>query len=60
MSLLIPYLQRAFNISRHVQTIKAQRESSYDALDHLPFGIVLVDGSGKPLVVNRQEEHISK
>jgi DNA-binding CsgD family transcriptional regulator/PAS domain-containing protein len=60
LSLLIPHLQRAFMISRHMQTIKAQQESSHDALDHLPFGIVLVDGSGKPLVVNQQAEALSK
>ena len=59
MALLVPHLQRAFEISRHIQTIKAQRESSDDALDHLPFGIVLVDSSGRPVVVNRQAELIS-
>lgn len=60
MALLVPHLQRAFDISRHIQTIKAQKESSDDAFDHLPFGIVLVDGSGKPLVVNQQADLISK
>jgi DNA-binding CsgD family transcriptional regulator/PAS domain-containing protein len=60
MSLLIPHLQRAFHISRHIQTIKAQRESSNDALDHIPFGVVIVDGCGRPVVVNQQAEAISE
>ena len=60
MSLLMPHLQRAFHISRHIQTIKAQLERSNNALDHIPFGIVLVDVNGRPTVINKPAEDMSK
>jgi len=60
MSLLMPHLHRAFHISRHIQSSRAQHEASNNAFDHLPFGVVLVDGTGKPIIVNQQAETISR
>lgn len=60
MSLLMPHLHRAFHISRHIQSIKAQREASNNAFDHIPFGVVLVDDSGRPIVVNQRAENMGR
>ncbi|WP_156521278.1 helix-turn-helix transcriptional regulator [Halothiobacillus diazotrophicus] len=60
MSRLMPHLHRAFQISRHIQQIKAQQMASQHAFDHIPFGVVLVDSDGKPVVVNRQAEDMSR
>lgn len=60
MSLLMPHLRRAFHISRHIQSIQAQHDASSYAFDHLPFGVVFVDRIGKPMIVNKQAEAISR
>jgi len=60
MSLLVPHLQRAFHISRYIQTIKVKNEAAENVLDQLPFGVVLVNGSGKPVIVNRKAKALNK
>lgn len=59
MALLVPHLQRAFNISRRIQSIKAQGEAGTDILNQLPFGLVLIDRAGRVVMVNRQAEAMS-
>lgn len=60
MSLLIPHLQRAFDISRCIQRIKVQSESSADVLNRLPFGVVLVDKNSRPVLVNQQAQALDQ
>jgi DNA-binding CsgD family transcriptional regulator len=60
MSLLVPHLQRAFHISRYIQTIKGQNESATNVIDQLSFGVVLVDGYGKPVTANRKARMLNK
>lgn len=60
MSRLMPHLHRAFQISRHIQQIKAQQMAGQHAFDHIPFGVVFVDGGGKPVAANRRAEDMSR
>jgi DNA-binding CsgD family transcriptional regulator/PAS domain-containing protein len=49
---LVPHLQRALQIQRRLEGLQAFRAAATDALDHLPIGVILMDGRGHPLLIN--------
>jgi DNA-binding CsgD family transcriptional regulator/PAS domain-containing protein len=60
MSLLAPHLQRAFAISHRIQTIRAQDDNNATILNHLPFGVILLNRAGQPVTMNSQAEAMSR
>ena len=52
-SKLIPHFTRAVQISQRFNDLDLQRAATLEALDHMPFGVILVDSRGKILALNR-------
>jgi DNA-binding CsgD family transcriptional regulator/PAS domain-containing protein len=55
---LIPHLQRAFQLHRRLVELKSEHELAVEALDRVPVGVLLLDGTGKALLVNRSAREI--
>lgn len=53
LRLLMPHLQRAFQLHSRVLDLETRLEAATDALDRLPVGVILVDSEGKVLFANR-------
>lgn len=53
LKVLVPHLQRALQIQRRLDGLQAFRAAAGTAFDLLPLGVILMDGSGRPLLVNR-------
>jgi DNA-binding CsgD family transcriptional regulator len=51
--LLMPHLQRAFQLHSRIQRLERKGSTASEALDHLPQGVVLLDAKGHVLLVNR-------
>lgn len=58
LELLIPHLQRAFQINSHLMQLTSKADAACYTLNQLSTGIILVDASGKPVFVNDQAETI--
>jgi DNA-binding CsgD family transcriptional regulator len=56
MRLLLPHLQRAFEIYRRLESLRASSEGAQAALDRLETGLVAVDGKGCAVLMNRRAE----
>jgi DNA-binding CsgD family transcriptional regulator len=55
---LLPHLQRAFQIHERFNGLSQARAAAVDLIDRLPFGVVILDGHGRAIVVNRVAEQI--
>jgi DNA-binding CsgD family transcriptional regulator len=55
---LTPHLQRALQLHTRIVELRAEREAIAETLDRVPVGIVLLDRSGKTLLVNRAASEI--
>lgn len=53
LRVLTPHLQRAIQLHTRLVELRSRRVAIDEALDRIPVGILLLDGSGKTLVVNR-------
>jgi len=58
LRLLLPHLQRAQDIHRHLADTRLQRDIQSTALDRLEIGLVLFGPDGRILLVNRAAEGI--
>jgi len=58
LELLIPHLQRALQVNQQLSQLTNDNDATHDALDRLMIGVILVDGSGKPLFLNKKAEAI--
>jgi len=56
LKLLIPHLQRAFQINSHLMQLTDKADAARCTLNRISTGIILVDSSGKPVFVNDQAE----
>jgi DNA-binding CsgD family transcriptional regulator len=56
--LLLPHLQRVLRMHHRLAELEIERNAAFDALDHLPWGVVLVDQQGNRLVANRRAQEI--
>jgi DNA-binding CsgD family transcriptional regulator len=54
LRLLLPHLQRALQFHREFAELKGQQRASLDALDQLPFGVILLDCDGRIIASNRE------
>jgi len=57
-NLLIPHLQRAFMINRHIAQSEARSSMAEHALDQLSLGIIFIDEQGVPIYINSMAEEI--
>jgi DNA-binding CsgD family transcriptional regulator/PAS domain-containing protein len=55
---LIPHLQRAFQLHRRLMDMKTEHELAVEALDRVPAGILVLDATGKAILVNRSAREI--
>lgn len=51
--LLVPHLQRAFQLHNRIQGLERKGNAAGEALDHLQQGVVLLDAKGHVRLVNR-------
>jgi DNA-binding CsgD family transcriptional regulator len=51
--LLMPHLQRAFQLHTRIQGLERKGDAASEALDHLQQGVVLLDSNGRALLANR-------
>lgn len=55
---LLPHLQRSLQVHERLATVAAARSAGEEVLDRLPFGVVLVDASGRAVLVNHAAQQI--
>jgi DNA-binding CsgD family transcriptional regulator/PAS domain-containing protein len=55
---LIPHLQRAFQLHRHLVDLRTEHELTVEALDRVPAGVMVFDAKGKAILVNRSAREI--
>lgn len=58
LELLMPHLQRSIDLARRLGALEAQKLTSTEAFDLVPFGIVLLNLAGRPIFVNRYANSI--
>lgn len=56
--LLVPHLQRVLGIRSQIARLQTERDAALNTLDHLPWGVVLVDKHGSRLTANRCAQEI--
>jgi DNA-binding CsgD family transcriptional regulator/PAS domain-containing protein len=57
-SVLMPHLQRAFQLQRRLSRLEAQQMAAGEALNRWSMGVILIDQQGKVLLMNRSAESI--
>jgi DNA-binding CsgD family transcriptional regulator/PAS domain-containing protein len=55
---LLPHLQRAFQLHERFTGLAQARTAAEDVIDKLPFGVVMLGGAGRVVLVNRAAEQI--
>lgn len=58
LQVLLPHLQQAIRLSRHFAELDALARLSRSVLDRVPVGVFLLDGFGRPVVLNKAAEEI--
>jgi DNA-binding CsgD family transcriptional regulator len=56
--LLLPHLQRALRMQHRLSELEVERDAAFDALDHLPWGVMVVDNQGRRVIANRRAQEI--
>jgi DNA-binding CsgD family transcriptional regulator/PAS domain-containing protein len=56
--LLLPHLQRAVQLHQRITHLEAGCQAAAEALNRWPLGVILLDGQGKILLMNRSAEGI--
>ena len=56
---LMPHLQRAARLHFQIGGLRRQNQALEAALDRFPFGVVIADGTGRALMVNRAAEEMA-
>lgn len=58
LRILTPHLQRALRLHQKLSDLRQESGAAMDALDRLPYGVVLLDAAGRPLRINRMARGI--
>ncbi len=58
LSHLVPHVERALQLHRQVLRHRAENESFLDLLDRLSVATLIVDGDGRPMVLNHVAENL--
>ena len=56
---LMPHLQRAARLHSKVGSLRRQNQALEGALDRLTFGVLITDGAGRVLLLNRAAEEMA-
>ena len=56
---LVPHLQRAARLHLQMREVRLQQQAVEAALDRLPFGVVIADGTGRARIINRAAEEMA-
>ena len=57
---LSPHIERAVRLHRLVARLEVQRSEAAEVLDRLPLGVILVDGGGRVITMNRSASELAK
>ena len=55
---LMPHLQRAFQVHERMGAAAQARAAAEDVIDKMPFGVILLDASARPVLINRAAHDI--
>jgi DNA-binding CsgD family transcriptional regulator/PAS domain-containing protein len=55
---LLPHLQRAFQLYERLSEVTQAKSAVEDVIDRMPFGVVLLDGTGRVTFVNRAAKRV--
>ncbi|MGH9427410.1 MAG: helix-turn-helix transcriptional regulator [Terriglobia bacterium] len=55
---LMPHLQRALSVHQRIATLEGHQKAAEEAIDQLPMGVILQDGRGKIISMNRAAQAI--
>ena len=55
---LLPHLQRACLLHERLGALEHARSAAEQIIDRMPFGVILLDGAGRPRIVNRTARQI--
>jgi len=55
---LVPHLARVVDLQRRFFVVRDRGEALLHVLDHLPFGTIVVDDTGRVIVLNRQAQAV--
>jgi DNA-binding CsgD family transcriptional regulator len=55
---LAPHFQRALTIHQHLRRVAAERHNSLDALECLPWGLILLERTARAWFVNREARRV--
>ena len=55
---LLPHMQRSVQLHLRMASLQARSSAAEEALDHLPFGVILIDAEGRVLLLNRAAEAV--
>ncbi len=58
MGILAPHVTRAVQVHRKLSNAHVEKEWAFGALDQLRMGVILTNGAGAPLFVNRAAEQM--
>jgi DNA-binding CsgD family transcriptional regulator len=58
MKVLLPHLQRAFQLYRRIGGLEAERDEKIEVLERVPCAVVLIDSEGRVVFVNRLAKEI--
>lgn len=56
--LLIPHLQRAFQLHRRLVDLKGEHELAVEVLDRVPVGLLILDARARAILINRSAREI--
>lgn len=55
---LMPHLQRAFQVHERLGAVAQARAAAEGVIDKMPFGVILLDASARPVMINRAAHEI--
>jgi len=58
LPLLVPHMQRAFMACRRMQELKYRTDSLEQAMNYFNAGVIMLDGAGTPVYMNRRAREI--
>lgn len=60
LQFLAPHLQLAMQVRKRLQNLEGAKAAMLEALDYLPFGVFLLDASGRVIESNNKADAMSK
>lgn len=58
LNTLLPHLQRAFRMHKHLDSVVAERDAAREALNRIPQAVIVLTLDGRPAITNRRAEDL--